>query len=323
MTEKKRHLVFLASNEANLEIERYEIERELARNNMLNIGFAFRDDADPYDWELVREQIELADLFILLIGSDYGAILPTGISYLHREYVHAQASGIPTLAFIKKTSADHRLETFHNLVSHQTPCKWWHLKDELLQIVRTQLMSYGLSLSGGWQPIPQMATEEPPKLTVKAPTSSFFSRAPLLRKHTEQQNKHTEPPRISQLALPSQVIQLLVGAKVYKHGNLTQEFAQVPMKPAQLLKICKKELQQGCSAERLRYLIEDHLSGDIKQRLLKQFPDAHAVDDIRLDKVQFNTAVESWEHVGAILASTHMNKTQWRANAQWAGWHAL
>lgn len=99
----KRYLVYLASNASGLDVERYEVQRLMARHGMVNVGLACREDAGPYDWNLVRSQIESADLFILLLGDDYGPMAPTGISFLHREFVHAKSLNKPTLAFIKNS----------------------------------------------------------------------------------------------------------------------------------------------------------------------------------------------------------------------------
>ena len=93
-------MVYLASNAKGLDLERYEIQRVMARLGMFDIGLIYREDASPYNWDLIRGQIRCADLFLLL-GDDYGPMTPTGISYLHREYVHAKSVNKPTLAYIK------------------------------------------------------------------------------------------------------------------------------------------------------------------------------------------------------------------------------
>src|SRR5690606_5213177 len=125
----------------------------MASLGMVNVGLVCREDASPYNWDLVRELIDSCDLFILLLGEQYGPRLPTGISYLHREFIHAKSTNKPTLAFIKNcipsknpTEEHGRLSSFHKVVMQQAPFKLWHLREELLSQVRITLSSSLLTI---------------------------------------------------------------------------------------------------------------------------------------------------------------------------------
>src|SRR5690554_2896163 len=104
----------------------------MASLGMVNVGLDCRDDAGTYYWDLVRELIERCVLFILLLGDNYGPRLPTSISFIHREIVHANATKKPTLDFIKnciptsKLAVEQsRLASLHKVVTQQFDLKLW------------------------------------------------------------------------------------------------------------------------------------------------------------------------------------------------------
>ena len=279
----KRYLVYLASNSQGLDLERYEVQRQLARHGMVNVGFACREDAGPYDWNLVRSQIESADLFILLLGDDYGPMAPTGISYLHREFVHAKSLNKPTLAFIKNTlpeknltEAQRRLPGFHRSVAQQSPM---------------------LVLGPGWVPAGAGKVAEMPIAA-------------------EPAKETAEPLSARQrLARSRQVVNLQIAAKVYQGGNLSQEEVLLPVRLDQLLQGVMPLLKSGASEDRLRAQLEGVVAGTVKSQLLKRNTQAHAVDDIRISRGQFQQILRQWQSLGFVTVSGEGVRALWKALA--------
>lgn len=294
----KRYLVYLASNARGLDVERYEVQRQMARHGMVNIGFSCREDAGPYDWNLVRSQIESADLFILLLGDEYGPMAPTGISFLHREFVHAKSLNKPTLAFIKNTLPEknqtedqRRLQGFHRIVAQQSPYKLWHLREELLTHVRACLSSNLLTIGPGW--IPAVAASA-------AVTA------------TESVRESSEPVTARQRqARARQMLSLQITAKVYQGGNLSLEEVLLPARLDQLMSALSPLLQQSASEDRLRSQLESLVASTVRTQLLQRNPQAHAVDDIRLSRGQFQQMLRSWQEMGVIRSTGEGARTQW------------
>ncbi|WP_430462455.1 DUF4062 domain-containing protein [Thalassolituus sp. LLYu03] len=303
--EQKRYMVYLASNFDGLSLERYEMERQLARHNMINVGFSCREDAGPYDWNLVRAQIEIADLFILLIGDTYGPMAPTGISYLHREFVHAKSLNKPTLAFIKNslpekhvTEDQRRLAGFHRIVVQQSPYKLWHLREELMTHVRASLSSPSLSVGPGWLPanVPQ-----------PAPVSQPVQAAPAAGLSASQR-----------LAKSRQLVNMQITAKVYQGGNLSLEEVLLPARMDQLLIGISSVLKTGASEDRLRAHLEGVIAPTVKTQLLKRHQQAHAVDDIRISRGQFQQMLRQWQELGYADAQGDGARAVWRLTASQA-----
>lgn len=297
---KKRYLVYLASNQPGLDIERYEISRLLAQHGMLNIGLPCWDDASPYDWELVKEQIEIADLFILLLGDGYGPVLPTGISYLHREFVHAKSLNKPVLAFLKNslpeqlvTEEQRRLAGLHRIITQQAAYKFWHLRDELLAHVRAAVSSSLLTIGPGWVPTNSSANNQ----QETRPQSS--------------QNKESLTNRQRQ-SLSRQMLNLQVSSKVYEGGNLTLINSFVPSRLDLLYQILQGLLQEGASEDRLRKHVEQLIAEDVKKEQLERHPNAHAVDDIRVSRNQFQQILKSWNDLDLVKFSGIGSRVVWQ-----------
>ena len=301
--EQKRYFVYLASNANGLDLERYEMQRQLARHQMVNVGIACREDAGPYDWNLVRAQIESADLFILLIGDDYGPMAPTGISYLHREFVHARSLGKPTLAFIKNTlpqknlsEEQRRLAGFHRIVVQQSPYKLWHLREELMTHLKASLSSPHLSLGPGWVPATLIRAEERPVVAEKEPEASLSA-----------------PQRMAKARL---MVKLQITAKVYQGGNLSREEVLLPARMDQLLQGIASQLKAGVTEDRLRSCLETLITPTVRTQLLKRHTQAHAVDDVRVSRGQFQKMLHHWQELGVVECRGDGGRAVWQLTSR-------
>lgn len=295
----KRHLVYLASNNKGLDVERYELERLLAKHHMINIALPCRDDVSPYDWELVREQIESADLFVLLLGDEYGPMLPTGISYIHREFVHAKLLNKPILAFLKNSAPgkvfsenQRRLEGLHRIVMEQAAHKIWHLRDELVSQVRSAITSNLLSIGQGWARVGEKIIEQ-------------AESEELLQQKTQQNNRQ-------RLALTKQMLNLQISSKVYQGGNLTLVESFIPSRLDLIYDQLLPLLSKGASEDRLRKKIESSVTAKIVEEQRKKHPKSHAVDDIRLSRTQFQQMLKSWLDLGLVEYSGVGSQLIWK-----------
>ncbi len=300
MPEETLHLVYLASSAEGLELERHDMERIMARCGLMNIGLVHHQQADPYDWELVRQQIGKADAFILLLGEDYGVMSPTGISYLHREYVHAQTLNKPTYAYIKSTVAgqhlsedQRRLVGFHQIIQQQVPVKTWHLREELLAHLRATLPGFVSRMSSGWtrrSGAAPAAVTQPSDAMLACDVQDEKQRAILMR----------------------EVRPMQVEAKVYEAGNLTREAALQPIKMEQVWHHLSDLLEQGASEDRLRAQLEAAISPSIKKQLLARHSKAHAVDDVRVSRSQFLRFLQDYQAIGLVVCEGTAARKLWR-----------
>jgi hypothetical protein len=302
MAQTKRFLVYVASNHKGLESERYEVTRQLARMGILCCGFPCRDDTSPYDWNLARSQIEDADLFIMIMGDEYGPMAPTGISYLHRELVHAQSLSKPTLSFVKnslpsqqQTEDQRRLAGFHGVVSKGT-FRLWHLREELISHVKTAVVNALGNKTGGWLKLDSVDVAES-KANVEAP--------PVSKVDSKQWMLKTR-----------QLIRLQFSAKVYEAGNNTLEEITVPLRWDAIFAPVGEVMKSASSDDRLRSVLEKLVEDEVKRRLQQQHPSSHAVDDIRINREQFQGLLKQWLEHDLIEKKQRGTRSAWQLTAE-------
>lgn len=301
MTQAKRFLVYVASNHQGLESERYEVTRQLARMGILCCGFPCRVDISPYDWSLARSQIEDSDLFIMILGDDYGPMAPTGISYLHRELVHAQSLSKPVLFFVKnilptqqQTEDQRRLSGFHGLIS-KSSFRLWHLREELLSHVKTAVVKTLANKTGGWLKLDAVNT-----IAVSGAGKSTTNKV-----DSKQWMSKTR-----------QLMRIKFSAKVYEAGNNTLEEVSVSLRWEAIFSAAGKVMKVASSEDRLRAVLEKLVVTEVKRRLLQQHPSSHAVDDIRINRQQFQVLLTQWSEHNLIKNNKRGARNNWQLTAE-------
>jgi hypothetical protein len=301
MTQTKRFLVYVASNHKGLESERYEVTRQLARMGILCCGFPCSEDISPYDWNLTRSQIEDSDLFIMILGDEYGPMAPTGISYLHRELVHAQSLSKSVLFFVKnvlptqqQTEDQRRLSGFHGLIS-KIPFRLWHLKEELLSHVKIAVVNALIDKTGGWL-----------KLDTDKSILVSGTGKPTANKVDNKQ-----------WALSSrQLMPMTFSAKVYEAGNNTLEEVSVSLRWDAIFGEVGEAMRVASSEDRLRGVLEKLVVAEVKRRLLQQHPSSHAVDDIRINRGQLQGLLAQWSEHDLIENNQRGARNAWQLTAE-------
>lgn len=302
MAQTKRFLVYVASNHQGLEIERYEVERQLARMGILCCGFPCRNDVSPYDWNLSRSQIEDADLFIMITGDRYEPMAPTGISLLHRELVHAQSLSKPVLSFVKnslptnsQTEDQRRLAGFHKVIAKDS-YRLWHLREELISHVKSGVVNSLTNKAGGWMKIPGVKAAnrvvKPPVLKTKRKVNSLW------------QAQAKEP------------VLLKFSSKVYEAGNNTLQETVISQHWGVLFKCVGSIMKKPSSDERLRQGLEALVQSEVTRRIMSEHPLAHAVDDIRINRGQFQHSLDQWFKHNLIAKHQQNGRTTWQLTTE-------
>lgn len=307
MAQTKRFLVYVASNHEGLENERYEVERQLVRMGILCCGFPCRDDVSPYDWNLSRSLIEDADLFLMIVGDTYEPMAQTGISFLHRELVHAQSLSKPVLSFVKnslpadaQTEDQRRLAGFHKVIAKDS-YRLWHLREELMSHVKSGVVNVLTNKAGGWMKLPTSSEIE--KIAVEASTTNSKE------KPTKTISKYWQ----SQVREP---VLLKFSSKVYEAGNNTLQETAISQHWGVLFQCSAEILKQPSSDDRLRQGMETLVQAELTQRILSQHPAAHAVDDIRINRGQFQQLLDQWLEYNLITKTQAGGRNTWQLSTE-------
>lgn len=291
MTSTDHLLIYVSSLPCDAEF-RFEVDRQIALSGALGCGLAWQSDFAEYDWALVKRQIEQADAFLLLLGEEYGPTTPTGISFQHRELVHAQSLHKPVYYMMHTSmdgheAADIRLNELRQQVRAQVSGKIWHLKDELTVHVKTLLKNWKRDV----QSLRMMGA--PPAVPARAVAPVISSKIAL----------KAVPPR--------EQIELITQGNVYKGGNLAPKVVKIPMKTDRIWRSIQPLLRLGTSEDRLRSHMEQVITGEVKNRLLSDNPGSHAVDGVRIERNQFRNILDGWATGGFVLNKAQGARTIW------------
>lgn len=95
--------VFISSTQKDLAETRLEVQQSLLRGfRYFPVGMENFRATNRSPWEVIQEQIDTSDFFVLIIGGKYGSINPeTRLSYTREEYQYALNRGLPILPFIR------------------------------------------------------------------------------------------------------------------------------------------------------------------------------------------------------------------------------
>jgi hypothetical protein len=96
---EKRYQVFVSSTYTDLQAELAVVAQTLPSLACLPCGLE-PHSAVASAWASVKKLIDQSDYYLLLSGSRYGSLSPSGVSYTHMEYVYAATKQKPILVLM-------------------------------------------------------------------------------------------------------------------------------------------------------------------------------------------------------------------------------
>ena len=93
----KRYHVFISTTEIDMHAERVVLSQTLVSQGFFSWGLESRT---PLTTAFARRQIDDCDYFILMLGSRYGELSASGVSYMHLEYIYAVTKQKPILVLM-------------------------------------------------------------------------------------------------------------------------------------------------------------------------------------------------------------------------------
>lgn len=96
----KRYQVFISTSGVAMQPERIVLAQTLIGMGFFSWGLEQRT---PLSTALARRQIDDCDYVILLLGSHYGDLSVSGVSYVHLEYIYAVTKQKPVIIFMHES----------------------------------------------------------------------------------------------------------------------------------------------------------------------------------------------------------------------------
>ena len=302
----KRYQVAIC-NTHDLEQERAIVSEALAANDCISTGFAFPNPTDNYLWKLVQRAISDADIVLILLGNQYGAMSKSGVGYVHQALAHAKVLQKPIYALIYDDSS-HARQDQHDRVKLQQfqqqlcqyPHQFWRQHDELrdqAELVLEQcLEQYSLV---GWLPASHNATN-PQQLPLIKKQLALLNNA--LQKE-RQQNHYAS----ADFAQQEQCVSLDYQCNAFRDGTLIKVEGTAQMSNKTVFHLFAPTLMTGGSFAKLKTNICQYLQQNEIQNIQQRVPKAHAITQMQIDDTQLEKLLLSLRAFGLL---------QWQ-NKQW------
>lgn len=313
----KRYQVFISSTYADLQEERGVLTQVLPTLGCMPCGL----DLNPVGaaaWTSLKKLIDESDYYLLLLGSRYGSLSPSGISYTHMEYVYASTKQKPILVLMHD-SPDTRPAAFQE----KTPEGRRQFSDF------RQLLAKGMV--AGWSDnrsleaaarryLPQLIKAKPAVGWVRATglgspeQAREIDRLKLRVTELEQEREQMlvqQGSGLGPLAQGNDLFDLQYRCKAYAAGNCED----IPVRS----KLSWNNIFASFGPHLSQPQHEDFMSARIAERLqeiaLKDIqvtrPKTHAVTDISLAPLTFNTIKTQFRTLGLIRRVPRDDSRTW------------
>ncbi len=131
--------VFISSPFKDLEKERIILAQTLLKKGCAPTGMEWFPAVDEVQFSYIKQVIDDADYFVLLLGGLYGTIAIDGKSYTEKEYDYAVAQGKKVIALVQRnpenceTDDDRKMKfaKFHKKVTKERLVNFWSKPEEL------------------------------------------------------------------------------------------------------------------------------------------------------------------------------------------------
>ncbi|HET8731892.1 MAG TPA: DUF4062 domain-containing protein [Moraxellaceae bacterium] len=302
----KRYQVFISSTYADLQEERAVLTQVLPTLGCMPCGL----DVHPVGaaaWTALKRLIDESDYYILMLGSRYGSLSPSGISYTHMEYVYASTKQKPILVLMHD-SPDSRPAAFQE----KTPEGRRQFSDF------RQLLSKGLL--AGWNDtrsleaalrryMPQLVKSRPAVGWVRATGLGSPEQAreiDRLKQRIAELEQERDQKVVQQsaalgpLAQGNDLFDVQYRCKAYAAGNCEDVTARSKLSWNSIFSSFAPHLSQPQHEDFMAARIAERVQEVALKDIQATRPKTHAVTDITLASLCFNTIKTQFRTLGLI-----------------------
>lgn len=313
----KRYQVFISATYADLQEERAVLTQVLPTIGCMPCGL----DLNPVGaaaWTSIKKLIDESDYYVLLLGSRYGSLSPSGISYTHMEYVYASTKQKPILVLMHD-SPDTRAMAFQE----KTPEGRRQFSDF------RQLLAKGL-VAGWSEPrsleaavrryLPQLIKSKPAVGWVRATSLGSPEQAreiDRLKQRVTELEQEREQVLVQQaanlgaLAQGNDLFELQYRCKAYAAGNCEDVTVRSKLSWNSIFASFGPHLSQPQHEDFMAARIAERLQEVALKDIQVTRPKAHAVTDISVAPLCFNTIKLQFRTLGLIRRVPREDARTW------------
>lgn len=313
----KRYQVFISSTYADLQEERAVLAQALPTLGCMPCGL----DVSPVGaaaWTTLKKLIDESDYYILVLGSRYGSLSPSGISYTHMEYVYASTKQKPILvlmhdspdsrpaAFQEKTSEGRRqFSDFRQLLAKGIVAGWSdsHSLEAALRRYMPQLIKTRPAV--GWVRATGLGSPEQAREIER-----LKHRVTELEQEREQLLVQSAGS-LGTLAQGNDLFDVMYRCKAYAAGNCEDVAVRSRLAWNSLFASFAPHLSQPQHEEFIAARLAERLQEVALKDVQISRPKAHAVTDISLAPLCFNTIKLQFRTLGLIRRVPRDDSRTW------------
>jgi hypothetical protein len=303
----KRYHVFISTTGADMQSERTVLAQTLVSQGFFSWGLEHRT---PLTTAFARRHIDDCDYFILMLGSRYGELSASGVSYLHLEYIYAVTKQKPILVLLHE-SPDNRLAEL------QEPTQDGRIKFQdfrrQLQREREMIVTYrdlrDLEMAIR-HAMPQFVNRYPAQGWIR-PNQAQIQQLQDENEQLRQKLINLESTRSNTLAADSGLEMPQVEGEeefsfdykvhAYQDGNFRELRPQRNMRWNDLLMVLGPGFSPGAPEENFARVMNDYLNGSALPDVRDVMPRAHAVARSQINVRAMHTIKMQLKHNGWIV----------------------
>ena len=276
----KRHQVFLITSGTEMLPERMTLSQTLIGMGFFSWGLEKRT---PLSTAFARRQIDESDYVILVLGSQYGELSVSGVSYLHLEYLYAKSKQKPVIVILREAPETHAQALQQNQADLIE--KFQDLREQLLS-ENEHVFSYrtlrDLELTLRQQ-MPQMLERYPttgwvrPEGTQKLLDEIEKLKYQLAQLQVNQGTLAADPVMNLQRVAMHDDFEFEYRIHAYQDGNFKELKLLRKMSWAQLLMVLGETFHTAVSEEYFSKCLNDYLNDTAIGTVRQTMPRAHAV----------------------------------------------
>lgn len=324
----KKYQVFVSATCEDLREERQRLAEALLAAGCIPVGLDLcPHDAAAEQFNLAKALIDESDYYLILVGGRYGSLAPTGISYTHRELIYAQTKRKPMAALVhehpeglpadkreRNAEGQARLRDFKELVGRSTLVRPWSQIDDLRGGAQRLLAQLAKAYpSPGWVRGGQVSD-----INVTRENQELRRQVEALRKELEQGSVgRLVNPDV--LARGTDLTNVQYNCNVYIKGNCVVSQAGTRMTWDTIFATLAPSMLNEVTEDQMRQALAARLADTALKDVVDQHRGAHAVRDIVISPVSFNTIKMHFRALGYIRKGTATgpgNQPTWQITPQ-------
>lgn len=317
----KRYHVFICTSGIDMQAERVVMSQALVSQGFFSWGLEQRT---PLTTAFARRQIDDCDYFVLLLGSCYGDMSVSGVSYMHLEYIYAVTKQKPIVVLMHEAPESRAPELQEK--SNAGKSKFNDFRQQL-QRERDVVVSYrnmrDLEMAVR-HAMPQMIERYPtagwvrPQDTQKLQDEIDQLRQKIAQSQTSNSNASNDVDLGLPKVQPDELFSFDYKVHAYQDGNFKELRPQRKMKWGELLEILGPGFSPAAPEENFARVINDYLNQSALSDVREVLPRAHATARSQINIRALHTIKMQLKHNQWIIPAgrDHRQRLLWEITPQ-------